>query len=132
MAFRMVRVVGFVLLAGLLSAAQQSVPDAPSATRPPQTASGDVFSGTAPAPPAEQPATTEPAAGQPSASRPATMPGQPPAAPPSSTAESNSREELGTIVVNVTQVIVPVTVKDPSGRLVDGLLRRDFRILENG
>ncbi|MGH9532773.1 MAG: VWA domain-containing protein [Terriglobales bacterium] len=127
----MVRVVGFVLLACLLAAAQQSVPDAPSATRPPQTTSGDVFSGTAPAPPAEQPATSEPA-GQPSASQPATTPGKPPAAPPSSTAESNSREELGTIVVNVTQVIVPVTVKDPSGRLVDGLLRRDFRILENG
>jgi VWFA-related protein len=36
------------------------------------------------------------------------------------------------IVRDVNQVYVPVTVKDPSGRLVDGLLRRDFRVLENG
>ncbi len=128
---RMVRIVGFVMLACLLVAAQQSVPDAPSATRPPQTTSGEVFSGTAPAAPAQEPP-AEPPAQTPTAP-PATAPANPVStAPPSSTAESNSREEMFRVVVNVNQVYVPVTVKDPSERLVDGLLRRDFRVMENG
>jgi VWFA-related protein len=134
---RVVRVAGWVLLACL--AAAQNVPDAPSATRPPQTPAGDVFSGTAPAPPPEQ----EPAAGpaeQPSAAA-STQPASAPAARPSRSGnlrpgdavpESEHLGDRPDIVVDVNQVIVPVTVKDPSGRLVDGLLRRDFRILENG
>ncbi len=128
-------VVGCMLLACLVAAAQQTVPDAPSATRPPQTTAGEVFSGTAPAPPpAEEPA-AEPSPA------PVAQPSPPPATPPSrtsstttppSTAESNAREDMFKLVVTVNQVIVPVTIKDHSGRLVDGLLRRDFRVLENG
>lgn len=45
---------------------------------------------------------------------------------------TNSRDELFTFIVRPTFVQVPVTVKDEQGRLVEGLLPRDFRILENG
>lgn len=138
MVMRAVQVVGCMLLACLLATAQQSVPDAPSATRPPQT-SGDVFSGTAPAPPPEKEPSAQPPApaAQPppapaAGSRPA---GTTTAAAPASTAsagENNTREDMFKLVVTVNQVVVPVTVKDPSGRLVDGLLRRDFRVTENG
>ncbi len=133
---RVLRVAGWMLLASLAAGAQ-GVPDAPSATRPPQTPADDVFSGTAPAPPPEEEPATEPRAS--TAPAPATPPA-PSAAPnrspnpPAGDAVPES-EHLGDrpdIVVDVNQVIVPVTVKDPSGRLVDGLLRRDFRILENG
>ncbi len=132
---RVLSVAGGMLLACLVMAAQQTVPDAPSAARPPQTTAGEVFSGTAPAPPPEKEPEAEPA------SAPASQPSPPPAAPPNrasatptppSTAESNAREDMFKLVVTVNQVIVPVTVKDQSGRLVDGLLRRDFRVLENG
>jgi VWFA-related protein len=37
-----------------------------------------------------------------------------------------------TLPVQVNLVVVPVTVKDGDGRLVEGLLKRDFSILENG
>jgi VWFA-related protein len=37
-----------------------------------------------------------------------------------------------TITVNPTLVLVPVTVKDSEGRLVGGLLSKDFSVLENG
>src|SRR5205823_8764358 len=36
------------------------------------------------------------------------------------------------IVTNVNQVLVPVMVKDGSGRLVNGLLPRDFSVYEDG
>jgi VWFA-related protein len=37
-----------------------------------------------------------------------------------------------TITINPTLVMVPVTVKDSEGRLVEGLLPKDFSVLENG
>jgi len=40
-------------------------------------------------------------------------------------------QQAPTIRVPVTQVVVPVTVKDGSGRLVPDLRREDFRILED-
>ena len=45
---------------------------------------------------------------------------------------SASQRELGTIRVNVNFVAVPVTVKDDSGKLVSGLLPKDFVLLEGG
>jgi len=36
------------------------------------------------------------------------------------------------ISVNTTEVLLPVTVRDASGRLVTDLLRRDFRVFEDG
>jgi len=50
-----------------------------------------------------------------------------------SKAEDSGREAFDIdIKVNVTQVIVPVTIKDNDGHLVDGLLKRDFTIYEDG
>jgi len=42
------------------------------------------------------------------------------------------QEELYRITTNVNQVLVPVMVKDDSGRLVTGLLPKDFSVLEDG
>jgi VWFA-related protein len=47
--------------------------------------------------------------------------------------ETQSPEQLKTsFVLNVTYVNVPVTVKDPKGKLVAGLTWRDFKVYENG
>jgi len=45
---------------------------------------------------------------------------------------ASERDQLYKIVSNVNFVVVPVTVKDPSGRLIQGLLQRDFSVYENG
>jgi len=44
----------------------------------------------------------------------------------------NSREDLYTFKVTTNFVLVPVTVKDEAGHLVDGLLPRDFMVFEDG
>ncbi len=43
-----------------------------------------------------------------------------------------TREDLYKITSTVNLVLVPVSVKDPNGRPVDGLLYKDFSVLENG
>ena len=45
---------------------------------------------------------------------------------------ASAQDELFKIIVNTNQVMVPVTVKDESGRLVGGLLPKDFAVRENG
>lgn len=109
------------LAAGLVMAQQQpstapaaqqpSIPDAPSASRPAE----------------KFPATNE------------TIPSQPPpsaeittVAPGSVPSSGGGRDELFTLTKNVNFVVVPVTVKDGSGHLVEGLTRQDFRVLETG
>jgi VWFA-related protein len=54
--------------------------------------------------------------------------------PPGSSAKpgSSSQDQLYTLVVHTNFVQVPVTVKDHSGRRVDGLLSSDFTVKENG
>lgn len=44
----------------------------------------------------------------------------------------NPKEDLYTIVKPVNFVLVPVMVKDTDGRRVDGLLPKDFSVMENG
>ena len=44
----------------------------------------------------------------------------------------SGRDELFTLTKNVNFVVVPVTVKDGSGHLVEGLSRQNFRVLEDG
>lgn len=124
------------------SAAQdQSIPDAPSSVQPPTRL---------PQPPPTPGSEEQP----PQAPPPQPQPNEPPpreAAPDQETqstpppvniktvpqggatkTESGTQEGLFKIVTNVNQVLVPVTVKDESGRLVNGLLPKDFSVLENG
>jgi VWFA-related protein len=124
----------------------QNIPDAPSAVQPPKPAPET-------APPQEQPPQppqtpqdqTQPASEttEPPPPEPALEPGQkPPEKPPinirtvpqgGATKENQAaREQLFTLTTRVDQVLIPVTVKDDSGRLVNGLLAKNFTVLENG
>jgi VWFA-related protein len=120
---------------GILAQNQQSIPDAPSATRPfprPQVS---------PTSPPASPDKNAPES-QPTDSTDAEGNQQAPPPPPNITTvpqggatkeeNTNSRDELFKLVVNVNFVQVPVTVKDDQGHLVAGLLPRDFSILEDG
>ncbi len=84
--------------------------------------------------PINQPAATEPAAAP--AEDASAPPPMPPVktVPPGSSAKpgSSSQDQLYTLVVHTNFVQVPVTVKDHSGRRVDGLLSTDFTVKENG
>lgn len=111
---------------------QQSIPDAPSASRPfpkPQT------SPTAP-PAAPEPRTQEGApddnADQQQTSGPPPVIRTVPEGGATPDSNTNSRDELFKISINPSFVNVPVTVKDTEGHLVAGLLPKDFTVLEDG
>jgi VWFA-related protein len=123
----------------------QNIPDAPSTVQPPKPAPENpppqeqVPPEAAPQQPQTQPPANEPA---PREGVPPAQPQNPPAKPPinirtvpegaAAKQAPGSQEELPTIIVRTNQVMVPVTVKDESGRLVDGLLAKDFTVKENG
>jgi VWFA-related protein len=128
---------------------KQEIPDAPSASRPPQPFPQNPPVEPQGLPPNETPATEQaPPENEapPSSAKPAPLPTennstQPPypldvktvpegGATPD--AESSSQDELFKITRNVNQVIVPVRVTDDSGRLVNGLLPKDFSVYEDG
>jgi len=148
----------FFLVLGAASAQQQGrqqpdqkpeIPDAPSASRPPQP-----FPTTPPVEPQGLPPSEPPTAEQappgneapPSSAKPAPFPTENnPAEPPhpvdvktvpeggaTPDTGSSSQDELFKITRNVNQVIVPVRVTDDSGRLVNGLLPKDFSVYEDG
>jgi VWFA-related protein len=113
---------------------QQSIPDAPSATRPfpkPSVSpTAPPAAPEAPAPDSQMPEgqPPEPEGGNaPSPDITTVPPGQAP-----KDGNTNSRNELFTLGKDVNFVQVPVTVKDDQGRLVSGLLPKDFSILEDG
>jgi VWFA-related protein len=57
----------------------------------------------------------------------------PPPPPPQGGAQgAPQRQQPGQVIVRTTNVIVPVTVKDANGQLVNSLRLEDFRILEDG
>jgi VWFA-related protein len=148
----------FFLVSGATAAQQQGqqqtdqkheIPDAPSASRPPQP-----FPTTPPVepqgqPPSEAP-TAEPAPSgnetPPSSTHPAptatedktTEPPHPldvktvPEGGATPDTGSSAQDELFKITRNVNQVIVPVRVTDDSGHLVNGLLPKDFTVYEDG
>jgi VWFA-related protein len=118
---------------------KQDIPDAPSSVRPPPTfptvpptsegdtpppSSSGTTSGTAPA--------TAPASPVP----PAALPGAPPTSTdttfPGDAPTGQSSDTGFKIVVPVNDVLIPVRVTDGSGRLVDGLLNKDFVVYEDG
>src|ERR1019366_6301675 len=139
-----------LLLAGALAAQQkpEDIPDAPSATRPIPP----------PAPPSPRPGAEEetlPEAPPPDNSGAGVTTGSkemprsapdakdekpaPPPMPPVTTVPAGSvprdtetGQDLYTFTSKVNLVMVPVTVKDREGRLVGGLLSKDFSVLESG
>ena len=119
---------------------QQSLPDAPapqnnapapSANVPAPTGSSEDQGSSTSANPA-QPGSTR--------SQEATNPQPPPpgsqeikTVPPGSVPPSeNSQEKLFSLSKDVTFVSVPVRVKDSEGKMVDGLLAKDFSVYEDG
>lgn len=112
----------------------QEVPDAPSATKRPEPEK--------PASPLPLPSEAPPARPIPRPEAPAPGEENPQPAPPmtvtttpagaTSEGTASSREEMFKMTVNVNFVVVPVTVKDGGGHLVDGLLRKDFSVYEDG
>ncbi len=127
-----------LLLAAVTLAAQpakepqketQKVPDAPSATRPVPATPFPAGTKPAPAPQPSRPA-DEPAEPAVTPTPPTKVVPAPPRNGPR-TAEDDGLNEFK-IVSNVNFVTVPVTVKDSDGRLVDGLVRRDFSVYEDG
>jgi hypothetical protein len=143
----------FFLTLGIAAAQQptqpkQDIPDAPSASRPPQP-----FPSTPPVepqgqPPSEAPAPEQPPSGNqmpPSSTKPAPAPAEDNPNPPPHPLEvktvpegsvppdaGSPQDELYKLSVNVNEVIVPVRVTDDSGRLVNGLLPKDFSVYEDG
>ncbi|MBZ5596766.1 MAG: VWA domain-containing protein [Acidobacteriia bacterium] len=114
---------------------KQEIPDAPSASRPAQP-----FPST---PPAVQPTPPVPGAASPTpAPTPAPEEEAPAPKPPlniktvpeggATPATGGSQEELFKLITTVNQVLVPVMVKDDSGRLTSGLLPKDFSVYEDG
>ncbi len=110
---------------------KQDLPDAPSASKPADTS----FPKTTP-PVNHAPETPQQDMSDANAAAPKEAPPPMPkvkTAPPGAAGSANERDQLmADIRVNVNLVVVPVTVKDESGRIVNGLLRKDFSVYEDG
>ena len=112
----------------------QEIPDAPSTVQPPAAKEP-------PSPPPDASRSTDSIpfpgeAGQPPDQQKQAPPPMPPVQtiPPGSRPRNqiNPKEDLYTISVSAAVVQIPVMVKDSDGRRVDGLLPKDFTVLENG
>src|ERR1700675_2801049 len=144
-----------LLLAGALAGQQkpEDIPDAPSATRPipppepPSPRPGADEEANPDAPPAdnsgagvttgskEMPRSAPDAAREKADEKPAPPPPMPPVrtVPAGSVPrDSETGDDLYKITVTTNLVLVPVTVTDSQGRLVGGLLPKDFSVLESG
>lgn len=112
----------------------QDIPDAPSTVQPPAPKEPPALP-----PDASRSTNSIPFPGE--AAQPPDQPKEtPPPIPPVQTVPAggrprnqiNPREDLYTISVSANVVQIPVMVKDSNGRRVDGLLPKDFTVLENG
>jgi VWFA-related protein len=126
----------------------QSVPDAPSAVQPAKPQPENPPSPTPETPPPQQnlppsqapPQSNEPAGAAPTDTEQGATTGSPPpinirTVPQGGQTKEEGPDENGIYripPVRVNQVMVPVTVKDDSGHMVNGLTYKDFTILENG
>lgn len=119
----------------------QSIPDAPSVGRTPQQLPNSVPAmpgpqDQQPPPPENNPPRENPSAPAAAGSNPA--PASSTSTPASETTGNETsgvattRDGMFTLVVNTNFVTVPVTVKDGSGHLVEGLTMKDFSLYENG
>jgi VWFA-related protein len=125
--------VGLVLGSGILAQQQSPVPDAPTPQAP------TALPGTqGPITPGMGSGETPSGPGSSSASQPQQPPvSQQPAEPPPQVNAHDAPPEEGIAAVkasftsHTTEVIVPVTVKDPKGNPVAGLTWRDFTVYEN-
>ena len=113
---------------------KQNLPDAPQPqqTLPPVSATESSSHDTAPTTPAEPEVDK---ASEPATPGPATPePNTPPASTPQQVRnpETPDTQRLYTLGVNVNFIEIPVTVKNDSGRMIEGLLPKDFSVYENG
>jgi VWFA-related protein len=125
----------------------QNIPDAPSAVQPPPAVPN------LPPTPGSEQEKTQPSANQAAPAPAPTNESSPTVAPPdeeapgprpplnvrtvpqggaTQSASNDSQDQFFRITTNVNQVIIPVTVKDDAGHLVNGLLPNDFSVRENG
>src|SRR6202158_3674589 len=143
-----------LLLAGALAAQQkpEDIPDAPSATRPipppepPSPRPGADDEAQPDAPPAdnsgagvttgsrEMPRSAPDSASEKVDEKPAPPPMPPVRTVPAGSVprDSATGDDLYKITVTTNLVLVPVTVTDSQGRLVGGLVPKDFSVLESG
>jgi VWFA-related protein len=118
----------------------QNIPDAPSAVQPPKPAPENPMPQPAANPPRQAGQTppenqAPPHEGGPQPTNPATPPPINIRDVPQGGATKEpdtAQEEFFKIRVNVNQVMIPVTVKDESGHMVNGLVSQDFSVIENG
>jgi VWFA-related protein len=104
---------------------QQPVPNAPSASKPAEQFPPPVVVGpVSPPSPGVPPANPIPATKPPQPEITEVPPGQAPM-------PGSPRDDLFKLSVNTNFVVVPVTVKDASGHLVEGLTLNDFTVLED-
>jgi VWFA-related protein len=119
----------------------QGIPDAPSTVQPPQAAPESpvpppaIPQGQTQQTPSENQAPPRTNAPEPQRTAPATPPPINIRTVPEGGATKElaaAQDELFTITKSVNQVMVPVTVKDESGHLVNGLVSQDFTVKEGG
>ena len=132
---------GFGLGPGVRAQQQTPVPDAPTPQAPtalPGT-EGPITPGIGSGETPEGSAASSSSAGQQQPAQPTPPPpsSQPPAAaaPQANSQDTPPQEGIAAVnasfVSHVTEVVVPVTVKDPKGNPVAGLTWRDFTVYEN-
>ena len=112
------RWLGLIWLVTSILAGAQNLPDAPQPKTAPPT---NPFPDAPPAPKNNHPTPDSTSA-----------PPQPEPQPQAPGDVVTSRNDRFRIVTNVTFIEVPVTVKDHSGKLVEGLSYKDFTVYEDG
>jgi VWFA-related protein len=114
------------LLAGMMLGQQSSTTAAPRETAQDQFPSAPSPQNNVPKP---APLPTPP----PTAPAPAPLPSDSGSEAPAAPGPPNERDQMMSVIrVDVNFVVVPVTVKDLSGHLVEGLGRGDFAVFEDG